>query len=197
MMRVIQITDSHVVAPPKKVSARIDSALMLQETVSRIKTDIPKIGPVDAILITGDISDDGSAESYDLFRDIMEPLNLPYFVIPGNHDQRESMRSAFADQSYVPSSGRLNWSINLKGVHLLGLDTLVEGQGGGILETDTLEFLAQALVVAGREPVLLAMHHPPFAPGIQFLDSIGLAGIRSEEHTSELVTSLSRMPSSA
>jgi len=177
MMRVIQITDPHVVAPPKKVSSRIDSALMLQEAVSRIKADMPKIGPVDAVLITGDISDDGSAESYALFRDLIGPLDLPYFVIPGNHDKREPMRSAFANQGYVPTCGRLNWSINLKGVHLIGLDTLVEGQGGGILETDTLEFLAHALADAGHDPVLLAMHHPPFASGIQFMDSVGLAGI--------------------
>lgn len=177
MVRVIQITDPHIIAPPKRLSAQIDSIQMLQDAISHIKADLHKIGPIDAVLITGDISDDGSAESYALFRDLIGPLNLPYFVIPGNHDQREPMRKAFADQSYVPDSGRLNWSLNLKGLHVIGLDTLIEGQGGGILDTKTFEFLAQALAVAGREPALIAMHHPPFACGTHFMDTIGLAGI--------------------
>ncbi len=179
MPRVIQISDPHVVAPPNKVSGRIDSARMLKEAVDRIKADMPKIGPVDAILVTGDISDDGSGESYALFRALLEPLGLPFYVIPGNHDLREPMRSAFSDQTCLPPVGRLNWSVALNTMHLIGLDTLQEGQGGGILDTDTLVFLRQALADAGQGPVFLAMHHPPFASGIKFMDSIGLDGTDS------------------
>ncbi len=178
-MRVIQITDPHVVVPPQKVSGRIDSGLLLQETVARINAELPKVGPVDAVLVTGDISDDGSPESYALFSDLMAPLDLPVFVIPGNHDQREPMRAAFACRGYLPASGRLDWSATLNGLHIVGLDTLVEGQGGGILAPETLGFLTQALKRAGSLPVLLAMHHPPFASGIRFMDSIGLEGVDS------------------
>lgn len=181
---MIQITDPHVVTPPNLVSARLDSARLLEEAVARVKADLPKIGPVDAVIVTGDISDDGSAESYALFRDLLRPLDLPYFVIPGNHDQREPMRTAFADHDYMPASGRLNWATSLRGLSLIGLDTLVEGQGGGILDTDTLDFLAQSLAAAGDDPVLIAIHHPPFASGIRFMDAIGLAGI---EGLSEVV----------
>jgi 3',5'-cyclic AMP phosphodiesterase CpdA len=173
---VIQLTDPHIVAPPWLLSGQVDSAERLRQVVAQINADLPKIAPVDAVLVTGDISDEGSPESYAEFRRLMAPLDLPLFVIPGNHDQREPMREAFADCSPMPGSGRLNWTAQVQGLHLVGLDTLVEGQGGGILDEYTLDFLATALASAGKAPVLIALHHPPFASGIKFMDRIGLDG---------------------
>lgn len=176
MPRMIQVSDPHIVAAPTLLAGRIDSAGLLRQMVARIIADLPKIGPVDGMLVTGDVSDDGSPESYELFRAIMAPLDLALFVIPGNHDKREPMRAAFADCGPMPSNGRLNWRAQVKGLHLVGLDTLVEGQGGGALNPETLDFLSKALALAGHAPVLLALHHPPFASGIRFMDRIGLDG---------------------
>ncbi|WP_108482297.1 phosphodiesterase [Oceaniglobus ichthyenteri] len=174
MVRILQISDPHIVTPPGIVSGCIDSAAHLKKIVARIIDDLPRIGPIDALLVTGDISDDGSPGSYALFHELIAPLNLPTWVIPGNHDLREPMRAAF---SQLPKSGRLNWATKIGDLHLIGLDTLVEGAGGGTLDADTLDFLEKELEKAGQGPVLLALHHPPFASGIAFMDRIGLDGI--------------------
>ncbi|WP_299843485.1 metallophosphoesterase [uncultured Roseovarius sp.] len=176
MTTVLQVSDTHIVAPGQMVAGRLDTAASLQKLVTRIGDMLPQIGPVDAVLVSGDLSDDGSRESYAHFRALLAPLDLPLFVIPGNHDCRAHLREAFADDGYLPQTGRLNWHRQVGEVDLIGLDTLVEGQGGGVLEDETLEFLQDALAKVGQRPVLLALHHPPFDCGIWFMDAIGLSG---------------------
>ena len=135
-----------------------------------------KIGPIDAVLASGDVSDDGSAESYQRFQQMIAPLGVPLFVIPGNHDLREPMRSAFEASAYLPGAGKLNWHQSVGSIDVIGLDTLIEGTGKGELDADTLMFLSAALGMAGERPVLLALHHPPFQCGIKFMDELGLQG---------------------
>ena len=175
MPRILQITDTHLVAPPALVSGRLDTAALLGETIDHIAAVLPMIAPVDALLVTGDISDDGSAESYATFRRLVEPLGLPILPIPGNHDLRGPMRTAFSDLNLFPPAGRLNWMTEIDGLKIVGIDTLVEGAGGGVVDDATLAFLEAELAQEG--PVLLAMHHPPFLSGIRFMDGIGLEGI--------------------
>ena len=173
MTAILQISDTHIVPEGALVSGRLDTAQALSRLVARINSIRDQIGTVDAILVSGDLSDDSSAESYARFKTLMAPLNLPIHVIPGNHDSRTPMRAAFADQ-FAPT-GPLNWARRLGGLHLIGLDTLVQGQGQGMLAPESLSFLEDALSRAGRAPVLLALHHQPFRCGIGFMDDIGLS----------------------
>lgn len=175
-MRLIQISDPHIVARPGLVSGRLDTAAALEQTVERIGDLRAKVGPVAALLVTGDITDDGDPASYALFREIVAPLGLPILAIPGNHDAREPMRASFADTGVMPEAGPLNWVRDLPGLRVVGLDTLVEGTGGGAFGVGTLDFLAAALKTAPEGPVLVALHHPPFSCGIGFMDAIGLSG---------------------
>ncbi len=57
---------------------------------------------------------------------------------------------------------------------VIGLDTLVEGLGKGTLSAQSLAFLKTTLADANNAPVLLALHHPPFRSGMDFMDDIGL-----------------------
>jgi len=173
MKRLIHISDPHIVVPPAKVSGQLETATLLMQAVDRIAEAMNKLGPVSALLVTGDITDSGDDESYDLFKQIVEPLGLPMLTIPGNHDRREPMRQAFAE-SGMPEAGALNWTRDLAGLRVIGLDTLVEGKGGGSLEGTTLDYLEDALLSAPQGPVLVALHHPPFVTGIHFMDQIGL-----------------------
>jgi len=172
MTTILQISDTHIVPEGVLVSGRLDTADSLARLVERIDGIRDQIGPIDALLVSGDLSDDGSAESYARFKTLIAPLGLPTYIIAGNHDAREPMRTAFSND--LPASGPLNWTRKVGDIHLIGLDTLVEGQGSGTLSPDSLSFLHTALSDAGDAPVLLALHHPPFASGIGFMDKIGL-----------------------
>ena len=172
MTTILQISDTHILPKGALVSGRLDTADALARLVDRISNIREQIGPIDALLVSGDLSDDGSAESYAQFKTLIAPLDLPTYVIAGNHDARDPMRSAFAD--VLPNDGPLNWARQVGDIHLIGLDTLVEGQGAGTLAHESLSFLQDAFSKAGKAPVLLALHHPPFSCGIGFMDEIGL-----------------------
>ncbi|AGI66641.1 hypothetical protein OAN307_c09200 [Octadecabacter antarcticus 307] len=172
MTTILQITDTHIVCDGALVSNRLETSVALSRLIDRIMSIRHQIGAIDAVLVTGDLSDDGSKESYEKFKDLLAPLDLPLLVIPGNHDAREPMRAAFANQ--FTQDGPLNWVNQVGDLTVIGLDTLVEGTGKGTLSAPTLDFLETTLANAQNTPILLAMHHPPFLSGINFMDDIGL-----------------------
>jgi 3',5'-cyclic AMP phosphodiesterase CpdA len=174
MTAILQITDTHIVPEGTLVSGRLDTAGPLRRLVQRITDICHQIGPVDAVLVSGDVSNDGSAQSYLHFKEILTPLDLPIYVIPGNHDAREPMRKAFCDGGYLSANGKLNWHQQIGDIHLIGLDTLIEGENVGMLDAPTLAYLDDVLASIGHGPVLLTLHHPPFNTGIRFIDDIGL-----------------------
>ncbi|WP_417250639.1 phosphodiesterase [Celeribacter sp.] len=172
MTTILQLSDTHIVPRDELCSGQLDTTESLTRLVERITSIRDQIGQIDALLVTGDLTDDGSAASYARFKSLVAPLDLPTYVLTGNHDAREAMRAAFADT--LPKTGLLNWTRRVGGVQLIGLDTLIEGQGAGRLGEDGLAFLKDALSQAAGAPVLLGLHHPPFASGIEFMDKIGL-----------------------
>jgi DNA-binding LacI/PurR family transcriptional regulator len=58
----------------------------------------------DAVLVTGDLTDDGDPRSYARVRELLAPLAVPVHPIPGNHDDRDALREAFADHPGVAGS---------------------------------------------------------------------------------------------
>jgi Icc protein len=172
MTTILQITDTHIVGKGALVSNRLDTQSALSRLIDRILSIKHQLGAIDAVLVTGDLSDDGTNESYERFKTLLAPLDLPLLVVPGNHDARDPMRAAFVDQ--FAQTGPLNWVTQIGDLRVIGLDTLVEGTGKGTLTARTLAFLESALAEAKNTPTLIAMHHPPFRSGIDFMDNIGL-----------------------
>ena len=179
MTAILQISDTHIVPEGTLVSGLLDTAAPFRRLVQRITDIRHQIGPVDAVLISGDVSDDGSEQSYQRFKEILTPLDLPFYVIPGNHDAREPMRTAFCDGGYFSATGKLNWHRQIGDINLIGLDTLIEGKKDGMLDATSLAYLGDVLASIGHGPALLALHHPPFRTGIHFMDDIGFGN--SEE----------------
>lgn len=174
MTTLLQISDTHILPDGEMVSGRLDASAQLARLIDRLQHVKAQVGGIDAVLVTGDLSEDGSPASYERFKQLLAPLELPLYVIPGNHDARAPLRSAFAEAGYLSDHGKLNWHQKIGDVHVIGLDTLNEGEGAGELDPPTLHFLQTTLASIGREPTLVALHHPPFSSGIAFMDEIGL-----------------------
>jgi 3',5'-cyclic AMP phosphodiesterase CpdA len=186
MARFLQLSDLHVVAPGTLASGRLDTPALLRKAVDALLLRLPAIGPVDAVIVTGDISDDGTTASYDRARAELDRLGLPLLPVPGNHDTREGFRHCFGDLSFIPETGLIDWAQDIGDTRVIGLDTLIEGQGGGLLRRESLDLLAQALDGAEGRPVLVALHHPPLRTGIRFMDAIAL------ENPEDLARTLTR-----
>lgn len=174
MARFLHLSDLHVVPEGHLVSGRLDTARLLREAVDTLCGRRGAIGPIDAILVSGDISDDGSAESYKIARRELDRLGGRLLVVPGNHDRRAALRAAFSDMPELRPTGLIDWVADIGDTRVIGLDTLIEGKGGGILRSESLGLLSDALAEAGARPVLVVLHHPPLKTGIRFMDAIGL-----------------------
>ncbi|PKF49964.1 phosphodiesterase [Enterovibrio nigricans] len=177
MTRIIQLTDTHIVCPSQKVSGVLDTYSLFERAIEKINKDLPKLGDIDGIIVTGDITDCGDVASYEAFKLVIERLAIPYYVIPGNHDLRSSMHQCFNQLNDLNQSDEINWLLPFHDIDLIGLDTVIPGSGGGHLSPNALQFLDSSLGQSTDKPALIAMHHPPFESGIQFMDAIGLEGV--------------------
>lgn len=174
-MRLVQLTDTHLLAGGAQFRGVSDTEGALAAAAATIGEIAAHRGPVDRVLVTGDLAEDGSDDAYARFRRLIDPLGLPVSVIPGNHDDRERLRAAFADLPEMPAAGPIRWRLEVGGATVVGLDSLVPGRTGGALAPGCLDWLAGVLAELEGRPLLLAVHHPPVPVGIGFMDRIGLA----------------------
>lgn len=182
-MLVAQISDLHIKPRGQLAYGWADTAAALGRCVVEIGR-LPQ--KPDIILISGDLTDGGTEEEYAHLGDLLAPLAQNLLAIPGNHDNREAMRAAFAERGFLPRDRFLHFSYDdvALPMRILGLDTVVAGRSGGLLCAERLAWLEAQLAEKADRPTLIAMHHPPFATGIAHMDAIGLEGC---EEFSEIV----------
>lgn len=173
-MLIAQITDLHIDEPGRLTLGRIDTAAMLGRTVARLNRLSPQ---PDVILVTGDLTDTGTAPAYEHLRTLLAPLPTPFFVMPGNHDDRTALCTSFADHAYLPRhAATLDYVVEEFPVRLIALDSVVPGRSGGRVRPEQIAWLDARLSERRGMPTILALHHPPFAVGIGFLDRLGFDG---------------------
>lgn len=172
-MLIAHVSDFHLFSDsPESHLVRRD----VEHAVRRVIDDIARFSPaIDAVMLTGDLADGGSARDYALLQELLAPLGMPVFVIPGNHDRRATMRAAFATELPFAPGTYLNYEAHLGDLRILGLDTLIEGRIEGELASETLDWLADRLARVHAGHTLVLMHHPPFDSGIGAMDRRSLA----------------------
>lgn len=170
MISFIQITDTHIVGHGELAYGRSDTATALETAVTTINERLPLLGSVDCAIITGDVADHGTGEEYKRFKAIMARLELPYLAVPGNHDNRENMRQAFAGESWMPQAGPIHWCRDFGSFAVIGLDTLLDGAHHGELSDEGFGFLDATLSGIGPRPAVVATHHPWMHSGIRVMD---------------------------
>jgi 3',5'-cyclic-AMP phosphodiesterase len=128
--------------------------------------------PVDAVLITGDITNSGAAADYVVATELTSKLNTPVLFCPGNHDDRATFASILLG---LPNhTGPINQVHELTNASILLCDSTIPGQPAGALDADTLMWLDNALTGPTDRPAFVVLHHPPVPLGIPELDTIGL-----------------------
>jgi 3',5'-cyclic AMP phosphodiesterase CpdA len=175
MVKLIQLSDLHLVPPGKLTSKVLDTNSILEETINGILRKKDYFGKIEGLVVTGDVSDDGSIESYLSAHEKLIKLNVPVLVIPGNHDLRNPMREVFNEHvEFSTKSSQFDWVFKYEETVIVGLDSLIEGENFGFLEKTSLEFLSNQLSIHNGSDIVLLIHHPPIKTGIYFMDKIGL-----------------------
>lgn len=166
-----QLTDLHIREPGRLAYGRLDTAPYLQRAVQAVLG--LKQRP-DAVVITGDLCDFGRAAEYAHLAQLLAPLPMPVYLMPGNHDDRDALRRSFPGHGYLGRDGFIQYAVRVGGLRLIALDTCVPGESHGTLCAQRLDWLASQLDLYRDEPVVIAMHHPPFETLIGHMDQIGL-----------------------
>ncbi|GAB11367.1 putative phosphodiesterase [Gordonia araii NBRC 100433] len=123
---------------------------------------------IDALLVTGDLTDHGSAdEMLEARKLITSPL--PMLVTIGNHDARPSFNAAFRPDA--EPTAPVNEALTVGDVTLLSVDSSLPGERRGFLDDETIGWLDEQLAGAG-DRVVVAFHHPPVTLGMPMMDSI-------------------------
>ncbi len=174
-MIVAQLTDTHIVREGETYFA-LDTARYLVDAIAALHA----LDPLpDCVVVTGDLVNAGHAEEYLRFRNIMRALRVPYYVIPGNHDQRDRMRDVLAPATYGGSrDATVRYVVDDFAVRLIGIDANVRPWPGAALAPDVFVWLERELAAAPDRPAIVCVHQPPFRTGLQYLDALGFRGAR-------------------
>ena len=172
-MRAVQITDTHVPADARDQTVlemlcaveTVDPVVNLQIILDDIRTLDP---PADFILATGDLADRGHPASYRRLRGLLEPLEVPVYASPGNHDLADELARHLpgGNVAVVDAFEHDGWQF-------------VFADAGntewGELSSAQLAHLERTMATRESDNIVLCIHHPPVAvhagvmPAPQFL----------------------------
>jgi Icc protein len=171
-MLLAQISDLHIKRPGALAYRRVDTGAALARCVAALDALKPR---PDVVIMTGDLVDQGEPEQYTHLKTLLAPLEIPYYLLVGNHDDRTALREAFSDRAELRTGGDfVHYAADIGPLRLIALDSIVPGQSAGNLCDARLAWLEAQLGAAKGQPVIVALHHPPFECGIGHMDSIRL-----------------------
>jgi 3',5'-cyclic AMP phosphodiesterase CpdA len=161
-----QISDLHL-GEPSIAGAKPKRSL--REVIAAIDR-LPN--PIDAILVSGDLAEHAAPEEYRLAAELIGGLGVPVHVLPGNHDDRATMREIFDLPGKADAP--IDYSVDFGPLRLVVVDSTIPGEDRGGFDREQLTWLEAELARKPRQPTVVAMHQAPLATGIADWDSVNL-----------------------
>ncbi|QCR44140.1 metallophosphatase [Curtobacterium sp. SGAir0471] len=175
-LRILHLSDTHLTGDGALHQGSVDTTAALDAVLAHVD-GVPGVG---LVVVSGDVSEDGSPESYRTARERIgawaERHGAALVLVPGNHDLREGFRQVLANghvlgeggtplahtMEYTPPSVPVCGQSVVAGFRVVTVDTSVPGAGYGALSETALDRLRTALT---GEPVphgtVVVLHHPP------------------------------------
>ena len=186
MLTFLHISDTHICADPayrphwlrKSVAHPNRGVESLLEAIDALPFT------VDFILHTGDICAEPEAENYHVARELLDRLEQPLYLLPGNHDSPQLAREILADGERRQVLDDDHTIIN--GYHLISIEA--GGVGDPVFPTVPEEQIANfaALLNQAQDgPILVAAHYPFVRTGVPWIDDG--ARIQNGERLHELL----------
>ena len=167
-MLIVQLSDPHVRPDGELYQGVVDSNAQFAAAIAQVNALDPM---ADLVLLSGDLVDQGHIDEYAMLARLLAPLKAPVLAIPGNHDEREAFRQAFAGQKWLPAGGPIDYAVgDLGAVRIMALDVTLPGLHHGAVSEEGANWLDAALATEPARPTIIMLHQPPFATGIPYLD---------------------------
>jgi Icc protein len=167
MIRLLQFTDTHLLADPAGVVRGVRTLASLEACLAMARR---RHLPADAIAVTGDLVQD-EPQAYGTLDLLFDSLQAPVLLVPGNHDVPGELRRRLSHPPFQVGGTRIvgHWAIVL-------LDTWYaeSDDGEGRLGPIELQALEAALTEHRERHTLVCLHHPPMSMDARGLDALGL-----------------------
>lgn len=181
-LRILHLSDTHFSGDGGRHHGVVDTAEHLRRALAHVGHVL-----FDLVVVSGDISDDGTEESYRSIREIVTPWaqarGARTVFAMGNHDRRDSFRAVLGGGQ--PDAGELELpGIDLDrpvasvaeqdGWRVVVLDSSVPGAGYGDLEAEQKQFLRETLTAPAEHGTVVVVHHPPVPAQTDLLQALAL-----------------------
>lgn len=164
--RVLQISDVHMFGNSDQILLGVNTYHSFHSIIDSIKkcTKLPEL-----IILSGDLSQDGSVEAYKIVADLLSELEIPVYWIPGNHDNRENLNKVYPYCYFA-----VDKQVIINDWQFILLDSLKESEVAGFLASDQLTFLQKCLKEYPQHSAIVVLHHHPVPIGCAWLNKISL-----------------------
>ena len=165
-LQFIHITDTHLLDHSSETFHNINTTQSLEKILNQCQA---RYADADFLLITGDVSQTGTKESYSQLKSLIQKFQMPVYCVPGNHDTPKLL------QEVIPSCPDNSINIIQLGKYSLVLiSSWVENKNHGVVSQLCLQELKDHLKNSKDQFNIIAIHHPPVFIGSRWLDEIGL-----------------------
>lgn len=153
-MKIIIISDLHIT----ENGVSIWDTDTLSHFIS-VKCLIEIIPDVDAVIVCGDIADDGSLWAYNFVSCELDKLNVPVYYVPGNHDNVINMKTVINPHLFLKSFEIQGWKFILLNSVMPDPTDITNNMSRGLLNEQDLANLKEEMKTDSN--VCLVLHHPP------------------------------------
>ncbi|WP_067804782.1 metallophosphoesterase [Nocardia beijingensis] len=161
---IVQLTDTHIRPGGELVHGMVDTYANLTHVLQQLRASRQRI---DALVLSGDLTDTGSPEAYRRLRGAVEPvaqeLGARTVYVMGNHDERTAFATELlgADPAALDPDTTHDQVADVAGLRVIALDSTTPRRHDGRLEEHQLDWLAAQLREPAPRGTLLVLHHPP------------------------------------
>ncbi len=155
----LQLSDLHL-GPPGTLLAGIDPMRQMRSVLGRIER--LEVAPA-FIVVSGDLTDNGSAASYEVVNEVLKELGgevTPVLLALGNHDDRATFRRVVLGEERADDQHPYYHSRLIDGLRVIVLDSSIPGDVGGALGAAQLAWLDDELQMLAPRGNLIVLHHP-------------------------------------
>lgn len=164
-IKIAQLTDIHLMKTQELLLYDVNTFNAFKQVLNNINKN-----EYDYIIASGDLSEDGTIESYQYLKETFDQFDIPIYCIPGNHDNRERLIEVLSPSKHVHFDKKLhflNWEI-------LFLDTKHKNEIHGFINEEELKFLKNALMSSNADNIAIVMHHHPIPVNTPIIDRYSL-----------------------
>jgi len=164
---IAQISDIHLLNDKHKLLNGVNPWQNLQTILKYLLQLSPQ---PQALFWTGDISEDGSPESYQHFAEALQGIaHIPSHFIAGNHDNRKAMEPILRQVGTFEQP-----LIDIAGWQILQVNSVVEDENFGWLAESDIARIGESLSNQSNTPAIVFLHHNAVPTASEFINKNSL-----------------------